>query len=291
MPTVVETETRSLPQQSVARPPTAPLWLTWALAGVLVAATLAGLLGEGMYRETFARDHLGATLRGQDALTLLTVPVLLWTAHRARAGSLRAHLVWLGVLLYVPYTYLMYVVVPYNDAFLLYVAAIGLGAWLLLDGLVRLDVGSLAPAVASIPRRGVGIFLVVTGSVFALLWVVQNLGAPGGVPEGLFVYDVPSTVHVLDLGFVLPLVVASGVLLLRGHAAGPVLAAVLLVKMVTLGLALLAMNLGVLAAGGTMNAAETAMWLTIVVVSGGLLVRGSRQLGPVPDRWLRPTFW
>lgn len=46
---------------------------------------------------------------------------------------MRAHLVTLGILLYT-YTYLMYVVLSYNDAFLLYVAVIGLGSYLFFDG-------------------------------------------------------------------------------------------------------------------------------------------------------------
>lgn len=210
----------------------------------------------------------------------------------ARRGSLRAHLVTLGVLMYLPYTYLMYVVVPYNDAFLLYVAAVGLGAYLLLVGLLRIDVRALRSTFADVPRRGTGWFLVVTGVVFAGMWVAENLLAlPGGVPDRLFVYDVPSTVHVLDLAFVLPAVIGSGVLLLRRHPAGPVLAAVMLVKMVTLGLALLFMNGGTAVAGSTINPGETAMWATIVVVSGGLLAWMLRRMGPVPDGWLRPSLW
>lgn len=270
---------------------TRSLGLTWALAVVLVAATGYGLLADG-YRETPARELFGATLRGQDLLTLLTVPVLLGATVLARRGSLRAHLVSLGILVYVPYTYLLYVVVPYNDAFLLYVAAIGLGAYLLLEGLLRVDVHVLEATFARVPRRTIGWFLVVTGSAFAAMWLIQNLTVlPGGVPEGLFVYDVPSTVHVLDLAFILPAVIAAGALLLRGHPAGGVLAAVMLVKMVTLGLALLFMNGAMIVAGRTFNAAESATWTMIVVVSAVLLTWLFRRLGPTPRGWLRPSPW
>lgn len=283
---------RVTPSPTRRAAPTAPLWTSWLLAAVLAGATLFGLLSEETYRETFARDHLGATLQGQDLLTLLSAPVMVWCAHRARAGSLRAHLVWLGITLYVPYTYLMYVAVPYNDAFLLYVTAIGLGGYLFMDGLLRLDVEKLDAATVRLPRVGVGWFLVVTGSLFALLWLVQNVTVlPGGVPDGLFVYDLPSVVHVLDLAFMLPLVIASGVLLLRDHPAGPPLAAVMLLHMVTLGLALLFMSGSIAAAGGAMNVAETGMWTTLVLVSAGVLVWGSRRLGPVPGEWLRPSLW
>ena len=47
------------------------------------------------------RETLPDVLRGQDllTLTLATVPVLVWAAVRARGGSLRAHLLWAGLLL------------------------------------------------------------------------------------------------------------------------------------------------------------------------------------------------
>ena len=270
---------------------TTSLALTWALAAVVVAATLLGLLTDA-YRETPARELLGATLRGQDVLTLLSVPALLATTRMARRGSFRAHLVSLGILLYLPYTYLMYVVVPYNDAFLLYVAAIGLGSWLFLDGLLRIDVHAVRAGFADVPRRSTGWFLVVTGTFFAAMWLVQNLAVlPGGAPDGLFVYDIPSTVHVLDLAVILPMVICAGVLLLRRHPAGGVLAAVMLVKMVTLGLALLAMNAGLAAAGSTVDPGETTLWAAIVVVSSGFLAALLRRTDDPTSAWLRPTLW
>jgi hypothetical protein len=280
------------PRSAGHRAPTAPLWTSWLLGAVLVAATSYGLIVEGAYRSTPTRPELHAILRGQDALTLLAVPLLLWAAHRARAGSLRAHVVWLGVLLYVPYTYLMYVVVPHNDAFLLYVAAIGLGFYLLLDGLLRVDAPGLRTAFAATPTRAVGWFLVLTGGLFVAMWLAMIVPTiPGGIPDGLFVYDVPSTVHVMDLAFVLPLLIGTGVGLLRGHVAAPLIAGMLLVKTVTLGLALLAMNL-VLAVGGSgFNPGETALWSVVIAGAAALLLWSSRRLGPLPSRWMHPSLW
>lgn len=286
---VAETMHTTSPSATPNRAGTVPL--TWTLAAVLVAATSYGLVADG-YRETPARELLGATLRGQDVLTLLTVPALLASTLMARRGSLRAHLVSLGILLYVPYTYLMYVVVPYNDAFLLYVAAIGLGSYLFFDGLIRMNVHSLRDTFAHVPRRGIGWFLIATGALFGAMWLMQNLTViPGGVPDGLFVYDIPSTVHVLDLAFMLPTVIAAGVLLLRGHPAGAVLAAVMLIHMVTLGLALLFMNGGTAVAGSTIDPGETFTWATIVLVSGGFLLALFRSMGTAPTGWLRPSVW
>jgi hypothetical protein len=260
---------------------------------VLFAATTFGLFVDGAYpAPDGVRPTLPATLRGQDLVTLLAALALLWGGVRARRGSLAGHLVWLAVCLYVPYTYLMYVVAPYNDALLVYIAAIGLGLVLLLDGLFRLNAAALAPAFIDAPRRGVAWFLLATAALFATLWLTDILRVwPGGVPDSLFTYDIPSIVHVLDLGIVLPLLALTGVMLLRGHPMGPVLAAMLLVKTVTLGLALLSMNAFVAASGGSIDPAEPVIWVAVVVVAGAWLVVGARRLRPVDPPWLRPTLW
>jgi hypothetical protein len=275
------------------RPRVLPLGYTVGLAAVLLAVTLYGLLVEGAYRVPVGvRESLPETLRGQDMLTLLTVPILLWASVRARAGSLRAHIVWLALLFYIAYTYLMYVVTPFNDVFLLYVAAIGLASYGLLNGLVRIDVAVASVAFSRFPRRGLGVFLLAVGALFVALWLAQILPAiPGGVPEGLIVYDIPNTVHVLDLAVVLPLMIATGVLLFRGHQVAPVLATLLLVKMTTVGLALMFMNGFVYAGGGQLNVAETAIWGVIVVAGAAWLVVVMRRVRRVPDGWLRPGVW
>jgi hypothetical protein len=288
---------RSAAPAEHARPSTPgrplPLGFTLALAAVLVAATGYGLLADGAYRVSpGVRETLPQALRGQDLLTLLTVPVLVWAAVRARAGSLHAHVVWLAVLLYVAYSYLMYVVAPFNDAFLLYVSAIGLASYGLFNGLVRLDMHVAVSAFDRLPRRGLGVFLLAVGVLFVGLWLSHILPAiPGGVPDGLFVYDIPSTVHVLDLAYVLPLILATGVLLLRRHAAAPVLATLLLVKMVTLGLALLFMVGFVYADTGSVDVGEAVIWATLTAVNAAWLATVFRGMRAPDAPWLRPRVW
>jgi hypothetical protein len=94
-----------------------PVAVSWTLGAVLVAATLYGLMAGHAYR--IDRDLELASL-GQDVLTLMVVPLLIWAGHRSRAGSLGGHLLWLGLLAYVAYAYATYLIgVPHNDAFLL----------------------------------------------------------------------------------------------------------------------------------------------------------------------------
>jgi hypothetical protein len=188
----------------------------------------------------------------------------------------------------VAYTYLMYVVAPYNDALLLYTAAIGLATYGLLNGLFRLDPDAVAVAFTEVPRRGVAVFLFVVGTLFATLWLVDILSVwPGGIPASLIVYDIPSTVHVLDLAIVLPLLFLTGVLLLRG--AGP-------------GRDRAGQDAHARAGaagderlhGGvnrTLDPAEPALWALVIAAALTWLVLGARRMRPAPSPWLRPTVW
>lgn len=236
------------------------------------------------------RADFAETMKGQDLLTLLTVPVLLVAGHHARRGSLVAHLVGLGLLLYYAYTYVIYAVSPFNDAFLLYVATIGLASYGLLDGLMRLEIGTVAPAVVSVPRRLVAGFLIAVGVLFVALWLAMILPAVvgEGLPDGRVTYDIPSAVHVLDLSLVLPLLIGTGVMLLRRRTAGAVLAVVLLTKMVTLGLALLAMSY---AFQSTRSPGEALLWTGIALVSTTFLVLTARRVEPVQEPWMRESIW
>jgi hypothetical protein len=183
--------------------------------------------------------------------------------------------------------------VPHNDAFLLYSAAVSLSTAALLDGLVRIDVVATAPAFTGLGRRGVGWFLVVTGAAFALLWLADIVPAiPGDqLPRSLGAYDMTSPIHVLDLTFVLPAVIATGVLLVRDHPAGPVLGAVVLAKIVTLGLSLEVGAAAVVIDGLVPDPATTLLFVVLILLCGAILVRGARRLGRPDGGWLRPLLW
>ena len=271
----------------------APLAYTLLLAGVMATAAVYGLLIDGAYpAPEGVRPTLPETLRGQDVVNLLAAVALVWGGGRARAGRLLGHVVRLAICLYISYTYLMYVVAPYNDALLPYIAGIGLGAYGLVHGLVRLRERAVAEAFADLPRRGLAWFLLVLAGLFATMWIVDILSVwPGGVPEGLFTYDIPSIVHVLDLGIVLPLLAITGVMLLRGHPVAPVLAVMLLVKTLTLGLALLSMNAFIAASAGLADPSEPVIWGAVVAVSLAWLVFVLRRMREPDGPWLRPSIW
>jgi VIT1/CCC1 family predicted Fe2+/Mn2+ transporter len=90
--------------------------------------------------------------------------------------------------------------------------------------------------------------------------------------------------------------VAAGVAGLVGpavprHPAAPVLATLLVVKMVTLGLALLFMVGFVYADTGSADVGEAVIWATITVVSAAWLAWIFRRTQVPAAAWLRPTVW
>jgi hypothetical protein len=269
-----------------------PVVVSWTLGGILVAAASYGLLAGDPYRGI--APELAVASRGQDVLTLAAVPMLVWAGHRSRKGSLRGHLLWLGVLGYIAYAYATYLIgVPHNDAFLLYSAAVGLSTAALLDGVLRIDVAASAPAFTGLGRRGVGWFLIVTGAAFASLWLADIVPAilGDGLPRSLGAYDMTSPIHVLDLTFVLPAVIATGVLLVRDHPAGPALGAVVLAKIVTLGLSLEVGAAAVVIDGFEPDPVTTLLFVVLILVCGAILVRGARRLGRPAAGWLRQRLW
>jgi hypothetical protein len=114
--------------------------------------------------------------------------------------------------------------------------------------------------------------------VLAVLWTAQVLAAnlAGTVPDAITEAGQPTgVVFVMDLALVVPLTLLAARWLRRGEPWGDVLAGGLLVKAVTMGLALLSMGVFNHAAGYALDPLM-AVWTVLVVVSGWLAVRWFR---------------
>ena len=270
-----------------------PVTVSVLLTVTLLPAVAYGLLSPTAYRG-YGQD-LVLLSRAQDALTALVLPTLVWASVRSRRGSFAAHILWLGLLFYLAYTYAIYLIGwQQNRFFLVYVMAVLASVAALVNGLVRVDSAAIQPAVGGFRTRGLGRFLVIIGVAFIGLWL-SDIGpsalggrAPAHVGPGGTAY----AVYVLDLTVALPVVIVTGVLLMRGHPMAVLLAGVVLVKITTLFTALW---LGVLAqvlAGNqvalTPDMVPSAVlpFVTIVV-----LARGVRRLGRPADGWLHAELW
>jgi hypothetical protein len=238
-------------------------------------ASGAGLFAPQVYRETaWALPQI----RGQDLVTLAALPILLFAAFRA-SGALpggapptRWLLVWVGVLGYVLYTYTAAAFTyHFNQLFLIYVGLFSLSLFALLSLSVGMDADAAAQAVdASLPRRGFVAFLLVFAAFLAFLWLGQIAASflTGELPELIVLADTPSNfVYVLDLGVVVPLSLVAAAWLRAGRPWGIVLTGAILVKAVTMALALVSMTLFAAHAGSGFDPTLGALWIALAGAS------------------------
>jgi hypothetical protein len=221
------------------------LWigLTLPLAALLAVASVAGLTTDVYARETLSWATQGM---GQDIVTLaVVVPVLLVSGHVAVRGSIAAFLVWLGALIYVLYSYILYAFfVHFGAMFPVYVAILGLSFHAIAGSVATRDLDGLTRAAARARTGAASLFLVIAGALFAALWIADIAGSllAGRVPASVVEAGLTvNPVHVLDLSVICPAMVITGVLLRRRHALGALWAVPLLVFAVLMGIAILAM--------------------------------------------------
>lgn len=252
------------------------LWLSIGAAIVAVAGSVTSLAIRGIYAG-LTPAFLPQALAQDVANLAVASPALIVLAVLALRGSLRAYLLWLGVLTFTVYNYVIYTFsVPFGPLFLPWVAVLGMCLYALIGGVMAADHGRVARSFTS--RRAAvvtGWFLIVVAALFALLWLSQDVPAllAGGVPQSLRDMGLPTNpVHVLDLAFFLPAVVATGVRLLRRRPFAFTIAPAFVVFLVLTGVPILLTPVVQSARG------EAAAWgvfapigtLTVVLI--GLLV-------------------
>src|SRR3989338_5227357 len=114
------------------------IW-TSVLAGIFMAvASAAGIFLSSTYLKE--SSFWAAQGTGQDYINLFIVfPALLISAYLISKGSIRALLIWLGLLIYIAYSYVLYsFFVTFGPLFLVYVATLGFAFYALLGGTISL---------------------------------------------------------------------------------------------------------------------------------------------------------
>lgn len=147
-----------------------------ATAIVLTAVAAAiGAMARGFYPDI---PWASAALRGGDVVTVLVaVPIMTVAVLAARAGSVRARLVWAGMLGYAIYNY-AYVVfgAAFNDLFLVHVAILSLSLWALICLLTAIaSDGRAVPPASPVARRGVAAFYALVAGVLTGLWTYYSV--------------------------------------------------------------------------------------------------------------------
>jgi hypothetical protein len=236
--------------------------------------------GQGFYKYDTPIGASGFT--AADVITLLlAIPLLIISFVMYRRGSLKGGLLLTGTLSYFLYNYTsMGFGAAYNNMFLAYTLIFSASLYGLILALLSFDLETLPLHFGPrLPRKGIGIFLIVTGVILSLIWLVLTiipaLLASKAPPEAY--YYTTFTTGIIDIGIVAPALLLAGVLIRRGTSFGYLLASTMLIFTCVLGANLTAGGIfqvtkGVITAGQAMAFTVPfvilfliAVWFTIVL--------------------------
>lgn len=238
-----------------------------------VVQAAGGLFLPNLYRDI---PLVAAAMKGTDAVTLAIVaPMLVWAMTAAWHGSLRSKLVWIGCLGYMVYNYLYYLFgIAFNSFFLIYAAAFACSFYAFIYGLSGVEVGGMSRnIVARTPVRWIAGFLIFIGGLLFIVEMSQVLKflLSGELPQAIAQFGnptAPAIIFAADLTLVIPAFALAAVWLWQRRPWGYLLAAVMLVKAFTYGLALVGMVLCVWTNTGIW---DVLMPFYIFIATGGLV--------------------
>jgi hypothetical protein len=258
-----------------------PLWLSMLIAFLALIASSAGLF----LKSTYARETTSYALQsvGQDIENIVAAAALLLMVYFVSKGSVKAFLVWMGVLLALIYSYVIYAfAVHFNSLFLVYVAILGLSFYTLVDGLIHLHLEGLQPYFAANTKaRLVSVFLLVVAILFYFQWLSEDIPAlfTGKIPQSVIENGLlTNPVHVLDMGLLLPAMIITAILLWRRKLLGYILAIPLLVFSILTGIGILAIFVAMSIKGMPTSLAVELLFAVIIVVSFVLCVFYVREV-------------
>lgn len=264
------------------------LWGTLPIALLLIIATVAGVFFPAIY----AQDETYFATQGiaQDFISLfVTVPVLLISFFFARKGSIRARLIWMGMLGYTLYSYILYAFyVHFNSLFLVYAGTLALTLYTLIGAIATTDHSAIRAAILAqrknptrLRRRTAAILFFIAG-IFYFLWLSEIIPAllDGVTPQSVLDNGLPTNpVHVLDLTFMLPGLVITGILMLKDKPLAYVIAPIFYGYAAMLGLAIIAMVILLSQQGYPIVIPQVVIFAVMTVANTYLLADYTKGLG------------
>jgi hypothetical protein len=218
--------------------------------------------GRGLYSD----DSVSVVAQGkaQDIVTLaLGIPLLIISLCMSIKGSLKGRLLLTGTLGYFLYTYISYVFLwMYNPMFIVYVILMSASFFAFTLSMMSVDINNLSSAFnKKLPVKFLGGFQIFFAVALCLLWLGKIIPTitNGTVPLGLEHYTT-LVIQGLDLGFIVPVALLSGVLLIKRKPFGYLISSVIIMKGFTMGAALTAMIIGQYLAGVAMGMIEIIMF-------------------------------
>jgi hypothetical protein len=246
----------------------------WIVSSIIISllVTEASLLG--IFNPlTYSQESTNWTMQaiGQDIGNILATILFITSTYFLRRLAPSAFFIWLGALFYFMYAYLIYAFfVHFNYLFLAYVAVLGLSFYTAIGGLIEQDATKILHSILKKQFRGASVLLIITGGLFALLWLSEIIPAlfSGKLPTsvataGLWV----NPIQVIDLAVVLPGMMLTGILLMKKNILGFTFAGPWLTFSILMGSSIVATLLLEFTRGNNEAIIPLIMVGTLVVVS------------------------
>jgi hypothetical protein len=150
----------------------------------------------------------------------------------------------------------------YNALFLAYVASMSCSLFAFILTILTIDINHLKDQFnAKMPLKFIGIFQIFIGFSVFMLWMGKIIPSltNGIVPVGLDHYTT-LVIQAMDLGFVVPTAILSGILLMKKNNFGYLLSSVVIIKGVSLLTSLSVMIINQALAGVKMGITEIIMF-------------------------------
>jgi len=204
------------------------LWSTIAIALLVAVTAVAGMYWPATYARETPYSRAGGY--ASDIVDLfLVVPVLLISGIKAYRGSVPARLVWLGTQGYLLYNFVIYAFgVHFNALFLVYCATLSLCLFATVFSIPFVPLEQITQTYGPrAPRKTIAIVFLVLAIQTAAFDLRADIAAilAGRVPQDIIdANQSVNFIHVLDLGFLLPALCITAILLFRRKASGYALA-------------------------------------------------------------------
>lgn len=274
---------------------------------ILILATFTSLIGllsnkgSGSYEHTsingeiveiygkgiFKNDSVSVVAQGKasDLVTLfLAIPILAFATIYALKGSLRARVLLTGTLGYFLYTYMSYSFLwNYNPLFIVYVILMSTSMFAFILSLMSFDVEKIPSMFKEkLPIRFLAGFQFFIALMLGLLWLgkISSSIFSEAIPVGLEHYTT-LVIQAMDLGFIVPIAVISGVLLLKRKPFGYLFTSIIIIKAITMLTSITAMIINSYLSGVVVNPIEVLVFSAfnlLAIIAFIILIKNTNEL-------------
>ncbi len=240
--------------------------------------------GHGLYR--YDTVNSSSQELGQDLVTLLVgIPLLVAGILLSQRDSLRGQLLLAGSLGYFLYTYsAMSFLTAFNELFLVYVVLFSLSLFGLILAISHLDPDEIKRRASDrFPRRSIITFFIIVALFLTFAWLSLVVPAMiNGTPPPGLESAITMVIQALDLAVIVPTAVITAILLIKRQPWGYALSSVVLVKILTMGTALMAMIISQVMAGVAVDPVTSVLFFLIAITGIVLAVLTLRSIEENP---------